>query len=117
MVVEGKLFGWFETGLEGTVWALQREGTSGYDGLYIIEEGDHLVITSSTGRELFNDYIAVDTESGKMQRPFSQMIQPQAKGLWIHWTQKGFLPDDWAELFIIETNSGLLTKRGGWVRP
>lgn len=26
MQVEGKLFGWFETGLEGVVWALEQEG-------------------------------------------------------------------------------------------
>lgn len=113
MQVEGKLFGWFETGLEGVVWALEQEGIVGYDGLFIIEEGDHLVISSASGQVLFDDYIVTDTEIGKEQRPFSKIIQPQAKGLWIHWTQKGFSPDKWAELFISEVNRGLLTKRQG----
>ncbi len=86
MQVEGKLFGWFETGLEGMVWALELEGAAGYDDLFIIEEGDHPVISSPSGQVLFDDHIVMDTEIGKEQRPFSQMVQPQAKGLWIHWT-------------------------------
>ncbi len=117
MQIEGNVFGWFETGLEGTVWALLREGTSGYEGLYIIDEGDHVVITSPSGKILFNDFIVKDIETGKSQRPFSQMVQPQARGLWVHWTQKGFLPDEWADLFISEANHGVLTKKPGWVRP
>lgn len=71
------------------------------------------MISSPSGQVLFDDYIAMDTEIGKAQRPFSQIVQPQAKGLWIHWTQKGFLPDKWAELFIYEVNRGLLTKKQG----
>ena len=117
MQVEGKLFGWFETGLEGMVWALQRDGTDGYDGLFIIEKGDHLVISSPSGQVLFDDYIVMDTDIGKELRPFSQLVQPQAKDLWIHWTQKGFVPDNWADLFINEVNRGLLTKKLGWIRP
>lgn len=69
------------------------------------------MISSPSGQVLFDDYIVTDTEIGKEQRPFNQIVQPQAKGLWIHWTQKGFLPDKWAELFISEVNRGLLTKK------
>lgn len=69
------------------------------------------MISSPSGQVLFDDYIATDTEIGKEQRPFSQIFQPQAEGLWIHWTQKGFLIDEWAELFICEVNRGLLTKK------
>lgn len=116
MQVEGKLFGWFETGLEGVVWALEQEGVAGYDGLFILEEGDHLTISAPSGKVLFDGYIVMDPEIGKKQRPFSPIAQPQAGGLWIHWTQKGFLPDEWAELFISEANHGLLTKKQGWVR-
>ncbi len=46
MRVEGVLFGWIETGLEGTVWALQADNDPGYDGLFVLDEGDHLVIIS-----------------------------------------------------------------------
>lgn len=113
MQIEGKLFGWFETGLEGVIWALEQEEIAGYDGLFIIEEGDHLVISSPTGEVLFDGYIVADVEIGKKQRPFSKINQPQAKGLWIHWTQKGFSPDKWAELFISGVNHGLLTKKHG----
>ena len=38
MQVDGKLFGWFETGLEGIVWALEQDRVAGCDGLFIIEE-------------------------------------------------------------------------------
>lgn len=110
MRVEGTLFGWFETGLEGTVWALQIDGEPSYDRLFVIEEGDHLVITSPDQEILFSGYIEQDTEAGKAARPFTGILQPQAKGIWIHWTQKGYAPDDWAALFLSETNRAVLTK-------
>jgi len=110
MRVEGTLFGWFETGLEGTVWALQADGDPGYEGLFVIDEGDHLVITSPAQEVLFSGRIEQDTETGKAARPFTGILQPQAKGRWIHWTQKGYKPDDWAMLFFSETNRAVLTK-------
>lgn len=79
MQIEGKLFGWFETGLEGLVWALEQEGIAGYDGLFIIEEGDHLVISSPSGQVLFDDYIVTDTELGKEQRPSAKLFSRKLK--------------------------------------
>lgn len=110
MRVEGILFGWFETGLEGTVWALQADNDPGYEGLFVIDDGDHLVIISPSEEILFSGYIVQDIEIGKAQRPFSAVVQPKAKGRWIHWTQKGYTPDDWAILFLSETNRAVLTK-------
>jgi hypothetical protein len=111
MQVEGTLFGWFETGLEGMVWALQLDNDPSYDGLFVIDDGDHLIIYSPSEEVLFNGYIVQDTEIGKTQRPFSRIMQPQAKGLWIHWTQKGYTPDDWAGLFLSEKYRAVLTKK------
>jgi hypothetical protein len=108
--VEGTLFGWFETGHEGTVWALLVDNEPRYENLFLIEDGDHLVISSPSKEILFSGYILKDTEIGKAARPFSGVLQPKAKGYWIHWTQKGFTPDDWAALFLDETNTGVLMK-------
>jgi hypothetical protein len=84
MRVEGTLFGWFETGLEGTVWALQADNDPGYGGLFVLDEGDYLVIISPSEEFLFSGYIVQDTEIGRTQRPFSKVAQPTAKGRWIH---------------------------------
>jgi hypothetical protein len=110
MRIEGILFGWFETGLEGIVWALQAEGEQSSKGLFLIDEGDHLVITSPSQEVLFSGYIEQDFESGKSIRPSTNVFQPQAKGMWIHWTQKGYTPDDWASIFLSKTNRAVLTK-------
>lgn len=50
--VEGTLLGWFETGHEGIVWALLVRNEPRYENLFVIEEGDHLVVTSSS-KEIF----------------------------------------------------------------
>jgi hypothetical protein len=76
------------------VWALQADNDPSYRGLFVLDEGDQLVIISPLKEVLFNGYIVKDTKIGKVQRPFSPMIQPQAKGRWIYWTQKSYTPDD-----------------------
>lgn len=56
----GKLFGFFETGCEGTIPALQEDGFGGYDGLKYIEPGDHLTIYKN-GKEIFSGIIKAIT--------------------------------------------------------
>jgi hypothetical protein len=53
---EGTLFGFFETGCEGTIPALQEDGLEGYDGLRYIEPDDHLTIYKD-GEEIFSGII------------------------------------------------------------
>ena len=60
MEYKGILFGWFETGNEGTSFALQEfehiseDGKSwSYDGLQVMYPGDHLVIKCE-GKEIFS---------------------------------------------------------------
>lgn len=99
----GTLFGWFETGTEGAIWALQEDGQGGYDGLKIIKPGDHLTIFGEHQEILFDGTIIPDYKVGWTEYPLGPgRGQPAALGFWIHWTQAGFRPDDWAKFFLRE---------------
>ncbi|MCF6276924.1 MAG: hypothetical protein L3J07_03720 [Candidatus Magasanikbacteria bacterium] len=98
---KGVIFGHFETGCEGYMWVFYEDGKEGYDGLKNLEAGDHLTIFNNDGLEIFSEIIKPDHEIGKQVIPLNpEYSQPTALGLWIHWTQDGFLPDDWAKLFF-----------------
>ena len=111
--ITGKAFGWFETGTEGVIWALQKDGVEGYDGLFVIEAGDWLEIYASgtDDKLLFQGIIEPDLDTGKVSRPLSQLKQIQALGFWVHWIQRGFHPDSWASLFMPGDNSAVLTRK------
>ena len=101
VVYHGELEAYFETGTEGVMWSLVEDGKTGYDALVIIEPGDRLTVYGEDGRTpLFDGIVRPDHEIG--YRPHFEGAghgQPCALGLWIHWTQKGWQPDDWARLF------------------
>ena len=107
---QGQLFGFFETGTEGVLWALQIEDKSGYEGLILLEKGDHLTIYSSDHTEVFNGIIKPDRSIGLKQRPGVSIFQATALGLWIHWTQEGFDPDVWATFFKDKGFTGILLR-------
>ena len=112
----GVVFDYYDIPLtEGTVWALQEDGKDGYDGLVLVEQGDHLTITSPNGDTLFEGLIVADRSTGwQRHQPNEDHGQPVALGRWVHWTQRGFSPDDWARLFILpegaQPNRGVLVK-------
>ncbi len=100
-IVMGFLEDFFETGTEGVIWSLISEEERGYDALFPIEEGDHLTIQDQLGRKLWSGKIRCDRKSGWRRYPLnSKYGQPSALGHWVHWTQRGFKPDDWARYFI-----------------
>ena len=114
---EGKLFDWFETGLEGVVWALQDDLHEGYDGLRVIEKGDHLTVFGARRRVLWSGTIRKDRKTGARPRPGNpKFIQPVACGCWVHWIQKGFKPDRWAKFFMrpegAQLHAILIKKKG-----
>lgn len=105
----GTPYAYAETGTEGFYWSVTEDGIeemkSPYDGLHLLEEDDHLMITNKEGQVLFEGVIKKDTETGKIPRPFNpSYLQQVAGGVWVHWIQKGFDPDIWADLFA--DNSG-----------
>jgi hypothetical protein len=99
--VEGLLEEYFETGSEGVIWAVIDPEERGYESLHFIEEGDRLKILNELGHLIWSGTIRCDRKAGWRRYPSNpEYGQPCALGCWIHWTQKGFKPDDWARFFI-----------------
>lgn len=60
-----------------------------------------LSINKEDGSIVFNGEIIPNYRAGWKPYPRNRKYgQPRALGYWIHWTQKGWKPDDWARLFI-----------------
>ena len=55
--IVGVLEPFFETGTEGTIWSVYEDGKKGYDGLYIIHTGDHLIIYGEEREIIFKGKI------------------------------------------------------------
>jgi hypothetical protein len=106
--VTGVLDHYFETGCEGTYWTLNLDDEIGiaqqpYERLFMLEKGDVLEIFSPTGVPIATVTVDPDYEAGYRPYPLNpEYGQPTALGLWIHWTQRGWNPDEWARLFIPE---------------
>lgn len=98
---KGELYGFFETGTEGVIWTLIKDDLKGYEALETIKEGDHLKVFNTDGSIAFDGTIKEDYEIGYRPYPLNpEYGQPCALGMWIHWTQSGWQPDDWAKLFF-----------------
>lgn len=114
-IVEGRLLGFSETGTEGAVWMIEANGRHGYDALEPICEGDQLTILDQLGATVWEGTISCDKKTGWRRYPSNPRFGQQcALGRWIHWVQRGFRPDDWAQFFIRPAHDRL---RGVLVRP
>ncbi|MBI5421031.1 MAG: hypothetical protein HZA35_01825 [Parcubacteria group bacterium] len=104
----GTVRSFFETGCEGVMWVFIEDGKHGYAAIHDIEDGDMLSIYNEDGSVAFEGKIVSDWEIGYAEYPMNPGHgQPTALGYWIHWTQKGWTPDDWARLFIREDGKQL----------
>jgi len=98
---KGILYGWFETGTEGVVWTLTEDGKQGYEAMKELRTSDNLKVFAEDGSVLFDGVIDEDTETGYEPYPMNpEFGQPCALGYRVHWTQRGWQPDDWAALFM-----------------
>lgn len=73
----GVLIDWFETGLEGVVWALKEDGVEGYEGIHVIEAGDELTVFSRGRVVLWQGIIRCDRMIGRIKRPTNPAISQQ----------------------------------------
>ncbi|MEK7498938.1 MAG: hypothetical protein AAB611_03730 [Patescibacteria group bacterium] len=107
----GIVYGYFETGCEGIMWSFIEDGKKGYDALHFIEDGDMLTVYNEDNSVAFEGEIVSDREIGYAEYPLNPGHgQPTALEYWIHWTQEGWQPDDWARLFIREEGKELRAK-------
>ncbi len=112
--VIGVLEPYFETGTEGTIWAVQEDGKKGYDGLHILHPLDELTIYKNN-KVIFKGKIFPDYKIGWQKYPLNPGDgQPCALNHWIHWTQIGWSPDKWASLFLRKEGEELKAKLTGF---
>lgn len=97
----GRLDFFAETGTEGAVWILMREGKRGYGAMVDLKKDDYLTVWDKKNKIVFKGKIRPDYKIGWKRYPRNPKYGQQvACGFWVHWIQKGWKPDEWGRLFI-----------------
>ena len=127
-IIVGVLHGFFETGTEGVIWAVEEDGKNGYEALKIIDKNDELIIYNVDNTIKWEGKIDPDFKVGWCAYPWvmeshkqsmfcgkskdcseghdikwaqnHNLGQQVSNGMYVHWIQKGFSPDDWGKMFF-----------------
>jgi len=103
--LHGLAFSLQETGSESLLWAVQLDEEPGFHGVRTIGAGDILTIKSPGGEVLFQGVVDPDYKTGSTLRgEFEERRVIPALNNFVHWSQRGWAPDQWAKLFLDETN-------------
>ena len=108
-MIKGVCHFFSETGTEGGHWAFHDESKSGpdgkwlYEGLHILEDGDHLTIFSKENP-------AEELWSGVISLIRYDVFREHARGFWIHADQIGIPREQWA-LWFLNEHPGTLRKK------
>ena len=102
--LEGHLIGWWETGTEGVHWSLVTDWGAehaSYQNLYVLQEGDDLLIFGEDDAVAWRGTIAWDRQVRWRTSPFNERDgQQEVGGMWVHGFQSGVDPDVWADYFM-----------------
>jgi hypothetical protein len=100
--LQGTLLFWSETGTEGGHWALQEDRYPGsYDGLHVLEDGDHLRVLNEDGSSRWEGLIQLKSYPAFTEHVFN---------CWIHADQIGMERQAWAEMFFKQLKAELQKK-------
>lgn len=107
MTLQGKLAFHSETGTEGGYWAFETdepilEGQSAFDALYILKDGDRLIVQHPTEKTILWD--------GVINLIQFDSFTENASGMWIHADQKDISREKWSTYFFNNYPAQLHTK-------
>ncbi len=107
--INARLDAYFETGTEGILWSVQIENL-GYDGLYILENGDELIVyTKDRSTILWKGIVHLEYERLRTPYPGNpQHGQQLIFSRWVHGFQVDLEPHVWAKWFFSELPAALL---------
>jgi hypothetical protein len=103
--VTGRGEAYFETGTEGVLWAVYDPNEKGYNGLYILKDGDELNIYDKNAPDniLWSGIIKLEYETYKQVLNKKYNTQQQSVcGFWVHGLQEGVDGTTWGEYFLKE---------------
>jgi hypothetical protein len=92
----------WETGTEGVFWSVQdAKHPTGYDGLFILENGDHLTIfdKDDMAKTLWRGEITLEYESHRETNEYGYCGQA-ISGCWVHGLQRTRDVEQWATYFF-----------------
>jgi hypothetical protein len=102
-IIKGTLDPFAETGTEGIIWSLIDETKSGYDGLFILDNGDYLVVLDpeDSSKIVWEGHIDLEYDRNLTPYPMNPQYSQQAiQGCWVHGIQTDVDPDDWGTWFF-----------------
>jgi hypothetical protein len=97
----GVLDAFFETGTEGTLWAIIDNDKTGYEALNILKDGDYLFVEGDGGDIVWEGEVKLDYEVNYEPYPSRPEFGQQCVlGYWVHGLQEGLPPETWATWFF-----------------
>ena len=114
--VEGRGEAYWETGTEGVLWAVVVDEKPGYDGLYILKDGDRLTVfdRDNQAKVLWSGVVDLEYESNKQHATYNPNYVAQAVfNHWVHGLQRDLDAETWAQYFF-SGNPMTFERACGW---